>query len=50
MSAGMMALKKKSGPKPERVKLQGDWREAMKKAPEKKSPKKKNWLKPKPAK
>jgi len=37
-------IKKQRGPEPEILKIQGDWRDAMKKALKKKAPKK-NWPK-----
>jgi hypothetical protein len=44
----MKTDEKKRGPKPDILKIQGDWRVAMKKALEKKPPKK-SWPKPKKA-
>jgi len=39
-------IKKKTGPKPERLKLKGDWKELLAKALQKQPPKK-GWPKPK---
>jgi len=44
-----MAAKRKTGPKPDTLKIDGDWRSAIKKAIDKKPPKK-SWSKSKPAK
>jgi hypothetical protein len=35
-----MAKKKKTGPKPNHLKIEGDWKDAVKKAVRKKKPKK----------